>query len=150
MRWQGAVHGCIPRAVAARAAGGWPRGGAVHAVGARGGAGGGQFFLSQATFDEEFQLCAEDNLGSYDSASMMPVMREAVRAGQVRSRSGFAFPAFPVLERGESLQDWRRNVQPQMATVVDERVHFLGTQPCRLTDCVSLCLSVSDPCARVL
>ena len=73
-----------------------------------------KFFLSQATFDKEMQLYVEDSL-----RSMMPVMREAVRAGQVKNRSGYMFPAFVVLERGESLQDWRRNVMPQTATVVD-------------------------------
>ena len=80
-----------------------------------------KFFLSQATFDKEMQLYAETSL-----RSMMPVMREAMRAGQVRIRSGYVFPAFVVLERGESLQDWRRNVMPQTATVVDVR----ATLPC--------------------
>ena len=75
-----------------------------------------KFFLSQVAFDEEMQLYAEASL-----RSMMPVMREAMRAGQVRNRSGYVFPAFVVLERGESLQDWRRNVMPQTATVVDVR-----------------------------
>ena len=53
-----------------------------------------KFFLSQATFDEEMQLYAEESL-----CSMMPVMREAMRAGQVRRSSGYVFPAFAVLER---------------------------------------------------
>lgn len=75
-----------------------------------------KFFLSQATFDEEMQLYAEERL-----RSMMPVMRDAMRAGEVKSFSGYAFPAFVVLERGESLQDWRRIVQPRITTVVDVR-----------------------------
>ena len=75
-----------------------------------------KFFLQQTTFDEEMQLYAEVSL-----RSMMPVMREAMRAGKVKNRSGYMFPAFAVLERGESLQEWRRNVMPQTATVVDVR-----------------------------
>jgi len=73
-----------------------------------------KFFLSQVAFDEEMQLYAEERL-----RSMMPVMRDAMRAGEVKSFSGYAFPAFVVLERGESLQDWRRIVQPRITTVVD-------------------------------
>ena len=92
-----------------------------------------KFFLSQATFDEEMQLYAEESL-----RSMMPVMREAMRAGQVRRSSGYVFPAFAVLERGESLQDWRRNVLPQTATVVDVRALLTCMYPCRLSTSVSL------------
>ena len=87
-----------------------------------------KFFLSQATSDEEMQLYAEDSL-----RSMMPVMREAMRAWEVRNRSGYVFPAFTVLERGESLQYWRRNVLSQTAAVVDVRAH-LDTRSWLMTD----------------
>ena len=79
-----------------------------------------KFFLSSAAFTAEMQLHDVPCL-----RSMMPALKAVGDGGQVRSKREFDFPAFMVMERGESLKEWRERVQPELTTVVDVRLNPL-------------------------
>ena len=77
-----------------------------------------KFFLSETAYDTEMQLYEVDVL-----RSMMPEIRMELRNVDAAERSnrGYAWPPCIVLEKGESLQEWKARTQPAFSTILDVR-----------------------------
>ena len=77
-----------------------------------------KFFMSDTAYDTEMQLYEVDVL-----RSMMPEIRMELRNGDAAERSsrGYAWPPCIVLEKGESLQEWKARTQPAFSTILDVR-----------------------------
>ena len=77
-----------------------------------------KFFLSHKAYDTEMQLYKVDVL-----RSMMPAIRLELRNGDnvERSSRGYPWPPCIVLEKGESLQEWKARTQPAFSTILDVR-----------------------------
>eukprot|EP00892_Ulva_mutabilis_P004530 jgi/Ulvmu1/2449/UM136_0001.1 len=75
-----------------------------------------KFFLSQKAFDTELELYQVDVL-----RSMMPKVQLEVRNadGEERNGRGYPWPPCIVLEKGESLQEWKAKTKPAFSTIVD-------------------------------
>ena len=73
-----------------------------------------QFFTNRDAFDAELQLYSEPTL-----AKLMPARQEVLanEDGAICTPSGFAFPPCIILERGESLDEFARNVEYEFITV---------------------------------
>eukprot|EP00892_Ulva_mutabilis_P006501 jgi/Ulvmu1/4222/UM019_0201.1 len=75
-----------------------------------------KFFLSRRAFDTELQLYKVDVLRSM----MPPIQMEVGNAdGAARNSRGYPWPPCIVLEKGESLQEWKAKTQPEFSTIVD-------------------------------
>ena len=77
-----------------------------------------KFFLSDTAYATEMQLYTVDVL-----RSMMPAIRMELRnadAAECSSR-GYPWPPCIVLEKGESLQEWKARTQPAFSTILDVR-----------------------------
>ena len=77
-----------------------------------------KFFLSRKAFDAEVELYQVDVL-----RTMMPAIRLELSNGDraVRSFRGYPWPPCIVLEKGESLQEWKAKTKPAFSTIVDVR-----------------------------
>ena len=77
-----------------------------------------KFFLTDTAYDTEMQLYEVDVL-----RSMMPAIRMELRNVDAAERSsrGYAWPPCIVLEKGESLQEWKARTQPAFSTILDVR-----------------------------
>eukprot|EP00892_Ulva_mutabilis_P005563 jgi/Ulvmu1/3379/UM158_0002.1 len=74
-----------------------------------------KFFLSHAAFNAELELYKVDVL-----RSMMPAIRLGLSCeAEERSSRGYAWPPCIVIEKGESLQEWKAKTQPAFSTIVD-------------------------------
>ena len=85
-----------------------------------------RLYLDRIEFEEEVALYRKPEL-----ASVMPDLLQAHdnAAGAVRSRSGYAFPPFLVLERGTTLKKWldeERNFF-EVITMVEALARLLGS-----------------------
>ena len=83
-----------------------------------------KFFLSRSAYDTEMQLYKVDVL-----RSMMPAIRMELKNSdnQERNSRGYPWPPCLVLEKGESLQEWKARTQPALSTILDVRLvphHF--------------------------
>lgn len=76
-----------------------------------------KFFLSHDAYDAEMALYAVDGL-----RGMMPRVIKYADDGHVKTAAGYAFPACMVMEKGESLKEWREHARPEFLTVVDVRL----------------------------
>ena len=78
-----------------------------------------KFFLSRAAFAAELELYGVGVL-----RGMMPEVRLKVRNDDAAQRSsrGYAWPPCIVLEKGESLQEWKARTKPAFSTVLDVRL----------------------------
>ena len=77
-----------------------------------------KFFLSCAAYDAEARLYKVDVLRSMMPAIRMDVSNEDT--GERNSR-GYPWPPFMVLEKGESLQEWKARTKPAFSTILDVR-----------------------------
>ena len=86
-----------------------------------------KFFLSRNAFHAELELYRVDVL-----RSMMPAIRlELSNAdGAERNSRGYSWPPCIVIEKGESLQEWRARTKPAFSTIVDVRSHVSTRSPC--------------------
>jgi hypothetical protein len=77
-----------------------------------------QFYTHREAFDSELELYSDPTL-----QQLMPARHEVVPNGDGRtvSPSGFPFPPCIVLERGESLDEFARNVAYEFITVMQAR-----------------------------
>ena len=77
-----------------------------------------KFFLSHTAYDTEMRLYKVDVL-----RSMMPAIRMELRNVDAAERSsrGYAWPPCVILEKGESLQEWKARTQPAFSTILDVR-----------------------------
>ena len=78
-----------------------------------------KFFLSRTAFDVELELYGVDVL-----RGLMPTVRLKVSNDDAAQRSsrGYAWPPCIVLEKGESLQEWKARAQPAFSTILDVRL----------------------------
>ena len=103
-----AAHGCAVFGVAAAVqSGGCSQHNAV------------QFYTHREAFDAELQLYLDPTL-----QQLMPRRHEVLANADdgVRTPSGFVFPPCIVLERGESLDEFARNVEYEFITVMQALV----------------------------
>ena len=77
-----------------------------------------KFFLSDTAYETEMRLYKVDVL-----RSMMPAIRMELRNADAAERSsrGYPWPPCIVLEKGESLQEWKARTQPAFSTILDVR-----------------------------
>eukprot|EP00892_Ulva_mutabilis_P011349 jgi/Ulvmu1/8587/UM045_0030.1 len=75
-----------------------------------------KFFLSRKAFDAELELYKVDVL-----RSMMPAIRLDLSNADAAERNSRSYPWPPciVIEKGESLQEWKAKTQPAFSTIVD-------------------------------
>eukprot|EP00892_Ulva_mutabilis_P004133 jgi/Ulvmu1/2091/UM124_0006.1 len=75
-----------------------------------------KFFLSRAAYDSELDLYKVEVL-----RNMMPAVRMDISNanGEEQSCRGYPWPPCIVLEKGESLLDWKAKTQPAFSTIVD-------------------------------
>eukprot|EP00892_Ulva_mutabilis_P003554 jgi/Ulvmu1/1570/UM110_0033.1 len=75
-----------------------------------------KFFCSRAVYDTELQLYKVDVL-----RSMMPAIQMEMgnADGAARNSRGYPWPPCIVLEKGESLQEWKAKTQPEFSTIID-------------------------------
>ena len=85
-----------------------------------------KFFLSRKAFDAERELYKVDVL-----RSMMPAIRlELSNAdGAERNSRGYPWPPCIVIEKGESLQEWKAKTNPAFSTIVDVRTRVATWTP---------------------
>ena len=78
-----------------------------------------KFFLSRSAFDAELELYQVDVL-----RSMMPAVRLELSNADAAERNsrGYPWPPCIVIEKGESLQEWKAKTQPAFTTIVDVRM----------------------------
>ena len=77
-----------------------------------------KFFMSRSAFDAEVELYQAAELRSIMPAIQMEVSNS--KASERNSR-GFPWPPCIVIEKGESLQEWKSKTQPAFSTIVDVR-----------------------------
>jgi serine/threonine protein kinase len=81
-----------------------------------------KFFLqNELVFEREHSL--------YSNASLRPILPEALhivpnKDSQVRSQSGYVFPPFIMVEKGESLNEWASRKSPDFATSLFVLLHI--------------------------
>ena len=77
-----------------------------------------KFFLSETAFAAELELYGVGVL-----RGMMPAVRLKVGNGDEAERNsrGYPWPPCIVLEKGESLQEWKARTQPAFSTILDVR-----------------------------
>ena len=77
-----------------------------------------KFFLSRTALETELELYDVEVL-----RSMMPAVKHEVRNADKAERNsrGYPWPPCIVLEKGESLQEWKAKTQPAFSTIVDVR-----------------------------
>ena len=79
-----------------------------------------KFFLSRAAFDAELELYRVEAL-----RNMMPEIKMEVSNNESseieRNSRGYPWPPCIVLEKGESLQEWKAKTRPAFSTIVDVR-----------------------------
>ena len=85
-----------------------------------------KFFLSRKAFDAELELYQVDVL-----RSMMPAIRLEMNNadGTERNSRGYPWPPCIVIEKGESLQEWKAKTKPAFSTVVDVRTLMATCTP---------------------
>lgn len=85
-----------------------------------------KFFLSSEDFDTEFNMYKVEEL-----RSMMPrIDREEKNEDLgLKNSRGYPWPSFIVLEKGQSLLEWKKQLrnEPDVSTIVNVRHH---PQPC--------------------
>lgn len=98
-----------------------------------------QFFTNRDAFDAELELYSEPTL-----AKLMPARHEVLNNddGAICTPSGFPFPPCIILERGESLDEFARNVEYEFITV-------RAPANRRCSPAVSPVVSTSQNCPRV-
>eukprot|EP00892_Ulva_mutabilis_P000459 jgi/Ulvmu1/10413/UM062_0009.1 len=79
-----------------------------------------KFFLNRKAFDCEDALYVQQRL-----REMMPAVTliHSNEDGSLKTHEGWFFPPCIVVERGESLDEWRAHVQPDFCTVVQVLIH---------------------------
>lgn len=78
-----------------------------------------KFVLQRAAFERELQLYADERL-----QGLMPKLVEShasTGSGTLRTPQGVALPPVIVTERGQSLDEWSRRVQPDFITCLQVR-----------------------------
>ena len=77
-----------------------------------------KFFLSRRGFETELELYEVDIL-----RSMMPAVQLTLSNSNAADRNsrGYPWPPCIVLEKGESLQEWKAKTKPAFSTIVDVR-----------------------------
>ena len=85
-----------------------------------------KFFLSRTAFDAELTLYRVDVL-----RSMMPAIRLELNNadGAERNSRGYTWPPCIVIEKGESLQEWKAKTKPAFSTTVDVRTLMAACTP---------------------
>jgi hypothetical protein len=81
-----------------------------------------KFFTKRAGFQRERRLYDKPTL-----RSMMPAVIEVVSNADNRyaTADGFVFPPCLVVERGESLDEWARRIEPGFLTILSVWLYFL-------------------------
>ena len=78
-----------------------------------------KFYLQRAAFDSEKELYMDPQL-----CAMMPATLaiEDNMNGEWRTPYGFVFPPFVIIERGQSLDEWARDNNPDFITIFQVRI----------------------------
>ena len=79
-----------------------------------------KFFLSRTAFDAELELYRVEALRNMMPEIKMEVSNNESSAIERNSR-GYPWPPCIVLEKGESLQEWKAKTRPAFSTIVDVR-----------------------------
>jgi serine/threonine protein kinase len=80
-----------------------------------------RFFTNRAAFEREQTLYGKEEL-----REMMPAVRRVVdnTDGSICSSSGWVFPPFIIVEKGESLDEWALRISPDFPTVLTVLCHI--------------------------